>query len=374
MSEDLRHLFLQGVPFIDLRAEVEFSCGHIPGAINLPILNTLERAEVGTVYKREGQANAIARAKEVVGEEMLHRRAAGWSEFLRQNPQAHLYCFRGGLRSQFAQEALRRYGVDAPVVSGGYKRLRRYLLSVFADNRLAQAPSLVVSGFTGSGKTEMLRRWHPSIPLCDLESVAAHRGSAFGKLPQAQPTQIDFENRLAVVILCLLQSPDAKMVFEDESSRIGAREIPGLLFSKLQHSPLCILQADEDERIHRIANEYVLQNLKDFSDAADWDQMKGNLQLSLLGISRRLGGLRTQQAACLLEEAFTRFRQNANAQAFAPTIAFLLREYYDPLYAKHLAQNESRIIFRGPAPELKEFLLEWQIRPRPRAEYRHAIS
>ena len=36
---------------IDVRAPEEFAEDHLPGAVNLPVLNDDQRAEVGTIYK-----------------------------------------------------------------------------------------------------------------------------------------------------------------------------------------------------------------------------------------------------------------------------------------------------------------------------------
>ena len=37
---------------IDVRSQSEFAEDHIPGSINLPVLDDAERAEVGTIYKQ----------------------------------------------------------------------------------------------------------------------------------------------------------------------------------------------------------------------------------------------------------------------------------------------------------------------------------
>ncbi|HYG01024.1 MAG TPA: rhodanese-like domain-containing protein, partial [Chryseosolibacter sp.] len=47
------------LPAIDVRSENEFLEGHIPGAVNIPILNNEERIQVGTDYKQRGQMEAI---------------------------------------------------------------------------------------------------------------------------------------------------------------------------------------------------------------------------------------------------------------------------------------------------------------------------
>ena len=37
---------------IDVRSESEFADDHIPGAVSMPVLNDLERADIGTLYKQ----------------------------------------------------------------------------------------------------------------------------------------------------------------------------------------------------------------------------------------------------------------------------------------------------------------------------------
>ena len=47
---------------IDARSPSEYYLGHIPGAVSIPILNDLERAEIGTLFKQQGRENEIGRA------------------------------------------------------------------------------------------------------------------------------------------------------------------------------------------------------------------------------------------------------------------------------------------------------------------------
>ena len=54
-STDYRAIFLSGAPMMDARAPVEFSKGAFPAAVNLPLMNDLERQKVGTCYKQKGQ-------------------------------------------------------------------------------------------------------------------------------------------------------------------------------------------------------------------------------------------------------------------------------------------------------------------------------
>jgi tRNA 2-selenouridine synthase len=55
---------------IDVRSESEFQKGHILNAINIPLLNDAERAEIGTLYKQMGRIEAVKRGLELVGPNM----------------------------------------------------------------------------------------------------------------------------------------------------------------------------------------------------------------------------------------------------------------------------------------------------------------
>ena len=53
----LKRLFLDEAPMIDVRAEVEFAQGAFPGAVNIPILNDNERHLVGPMRQRSSAMN-----------------------------------------------------------------------------------------------------------------------------------------------------------------------------------------------------------------------------------------------------------------------------------------------------------------------------
>ena len=54
---------------------------------------------------------------------------------------------------------------------------------------------IILTGYTGASKTSLLNKLDNGL---DLEGIANHRGSSFGSHIKAQPSQIDFENNLAV--------------------------------------------------------------------------------------------------------------------------------------------------------------------------------
>ena len=130
--DDFRALFLDGRALLDVRAPVEFAKGAFPGAVNVPLLTDAERHEVGVRYKRRGQDAAIALGAELVDERERSDRVARWQAFAEAHPDGALYCFRGGLRSRITRHWLAEAGVELPLVTGGYKAMRAFLIAELA--------------------------------------------------------------------------------------------------------------------------------------------------------------------------------------------------------------------------------------------------
>nr|HPQ97141.1 tRNA 2-selenouridine(34) synthase MnmH [Thiolinea sp.] len=223
--EDLHAVLVAGRPLLDVRAPVEFAAGAFPGATNLPLMNDAEREAVGRCYKQAGQDAAIALGLEQVSGAVKTQRIAAWKTFLEALPAQDrvLYCFRGGLRSRIAQQwILEHTGMACPRIKGGYKAMRRYLLDQL-DVLPGRFQGWVLSGRTGSGKTRFLNGFRQQI---DLEGLANHRGSAFGPNVTPQPTQIAFENALAIALLRQQDAGWQALLFEDESRNIGSVHLP----------------------------------------------------------------------------------------------------------------------------------------------------
>lgn len=353
VTADYARLFLANVPLLDVRAPVEFAQGAFPHAENIPLLTDEERHKVGIRYKEAGQDAAIELGYRLVSREEKARRIALWADWAQRHPEGVLYCFRGGLRSRLTQQMLaEEAGIVVPRVQGGYKALRRFLLNTLEE--CASCLSLVVlGGRTGSGKTELLQRVERSI---DLEGMAYHRGSAFGRHALPQPTQINIDNRIAIRLLRF--TGNAPVLVEDEGRAIGSREVPLPLFQAMQRAPLVLLEATLEERETQSYKDYVLNALAEYQLL--WGQEEGSARYieqvyqSLDRIQRRLGGVRHQELRALLHEAWPAFLggDEAGMRAF---IRRLLLEYYDPMYDYQLDKKRERIVFRGE----REAVLAW---------------
>ncbi|WP_341502785.1 tRNA 2-selenouridine(34) synthase MnmH [Gallaecimonas sp. GXIMD4217] len=338
-------LFLENRPLMDVRAPVEFAKGAFPCAHNRPLMNDREREQVGTCYKQQGQQAAIELGHELVGGQVKEERVQSWLDFARAHPDAVLYCFRGGMRSQIVQRWLAEAGVEMPYVQGGYKALRSHLIEV--NDRAARRPIHVVAGTTGSGKTEFIQQFAEAV---DLEGLAEHRGSAFGRRLRAQPSPIDFENRLAVALLEQQRAGIAPLLLEDESRLIGSVALPLSLFEAMREAPLFVLEEEFEARVARIEKDYILDNLAEsqasLGEEAGFEHFAETLRASMGRIRKRLGDQRFQQLNGLLEEALAA-QQGGDRDGHREWIRILLRDYYDPMYHYQLDKKAHLIRARG---------------------------
>ncbi|GAA5524235.1 tRNA 2-selenouridine synthase [Microbulbifer aestuariivivens] len=350
-----RQLFLDDTPLMDVRAPVEFGKGAFPASTNLPLLDDRQRELVGTEYKRRGQEAAIDLGWRLATDEVRAQRLASWRAFTERHPEGCLYCFRGGLRSRTSQELLRESGIDYPLVEGGYKALRNFLLQVL-DESCAGLPLVVISGHTGSGKTELIHRAPRAV---DLEGIAHHRGSSFGGTGRQQPAQIDFENRIAVDMLKLAQAP-GRVFVEDESRLIGRCALPPVLQEAMQAAPRVLVREPVEDRARRIVADYVHEALPRFAGGEELpaEALGRTLRDSLARLKKRLGGLRYQQLDDALQNANRELARSGSADAYIPVVMALLTDYYDGMYDHLMEKRDSAILFSGSLQEVGQWIAE----------------
>lgn len=270
-------------PTIDVRSPAEFAAGHIPDAVNIPLFSDSERAEVGIAYKNRGRNHAIGLGLRLVGE-----KADALLQSLSQFDEGQgvfIHCWRGGMRSEAFNWLACRTGLVATRILGGYKAFRRAAHQSFAE----PMKIVILSGYTGVGKTVLLQDLKAAgEQVIDLESLACHRGSAFGGIGQPpQPTVEQFENDLFT--RWRLLDTSRPVWLEDESQSIGRVNLPLPLWNQMRAAPGIFAEADRESRIELLVREY------------------GDLPSEALGdaigrVKKRLGGLRYQQAMAALED------------------------------------------------------------------------
>lgn len=293
---------------IDVRSEGEYEEATIPGAVNLPLLNNLQRALVGTTYKEQGPDAAKSLGLKLVGPG-LNRYVESFRQFGSKR-ELVLFCWRGGLRSKFVAELLDTMGFQIYRLKGGFKAYRRFVNS-YLGQPVLPVRVIVLDGLTGVGKTDVLAELRlVGIPVLDLEGLARHRGSVYGKigLPPS-PGQKMFE---ALIVRDLMDSErSGVVVLECESRRLGKLLVPPLLVKSMGQGRRVLLYANLERRVARIREIY----------ATGGDEGIRALQDATICLVRYLGHSKVQELNQLLGEG-----------RLDEVFTYLLTKYYDPLY------------------------------------------
>ncbi len=351
---DFHNLFLEQRPLIDLRAPIEFEKGAFSQAVNLPLMTNEERTQVGICYKQQGQQAAIVLGNQLVSGQVRQQRLTRWLNFCQQHQQGVIYCFRGGLRSQTVQQWLLENGINYPLVQGGYKALRNFLLTQI--EHIAQHPLLLVAGNTGSGKTELLTQCAHSL---DLEGAAHHRGSSFGAFVTPPATQINFEDKLAEQYISRqYRSFEQNIVLEDEGRLIGHVHLPLSLEKAMQMAKVVVLVRSFEYRLERLLNEYVIEMASKFILKYGSEQgavaFREYLQQGLFRVRKRLGSQRYISLEQAMNAAFLSQKED-DMRVHLNWLAPLLQHYYDPMYQYQLLQKKQRIVFQGSEKDCLAF-------------------
>jgi tRNA 2-selenouridine synthase len=300
---------------LDARSPAEFAEDHLPGAINVPVLDDEERALVGTIYKQQSAFEAKR-----AGAPIVSRNIARHIDTIFRDKPRHwkplVYCWRGGGRSGSLTHVLRQVGWDAVRLDGGYKAFRK---QVVAD--LEELPSRlhfrVVCGATGSGKSRLLEALaQAGAQVLDLEVLAAHRGSVLGGLPEApQPSQKSFETAIWSALSSF--DPHEPVFVESESRKVGNLRVPDALIERMRQSDCIRLEAGEAERVALLREDYV-----------HFETRRDALAEKLECLAPLHGSERIEGWKSLLERG-----------DWDALVRDLLASHYDPAYRKSLFRN-----------------------------------
>ena len=301
------------IPVIDVRSPSEFTLGHIPGAINIPLFDDLERVSVGTKYKKEGRIPAIIEGLNKTGPLLSSKLEQALK--IAKLGRLLVHCWRGGMRSEAMAWLFSLGGIETQVLEGGYKSFRQHILADIEAKR----KMIILGGLTGSSKTHILKCIKESgHQVIDLEGLANHKGSAFGALGQPQqPSTEHFAN----ILFQELKQVDNSLPFwvEDESRNIGSVFMPDGFYFNMQESPVIVILMDVKLRLPRLIEEYSKYPADILKD-------------SVMKISKRLGGTYTKAATNAIDSG-----------DFAKAIEITLF-YYDKAYRFGLTKKHTQNI------------------------------
>ncbi|WP_083961909.1 tRNA 2-selenouridine(34) synthase MnmH [Tepidiphilus margaritifer] len=301
---------------IDARSPSEFLEDHLPGAINLPVLDDTERRIVGTIYKQRSAFEARRLGAAWVAKNL----ARHLQERLQQYPPSWrplVYCWRGGQRSAAFVTWLRLIGWPAAQLAGGYKTYRRWVLE-----RLVDLPGhfawRVLAGPTGSGKTRVLQALaQRGQQVLDLEALARHRGSILGSWPggESQPSQKAFDTALVAALRRF--DPHKPVFVEAESKRIGLVQLPEALHEAMRLAPMIVLDTPQECRMQLLLEDYAWLGDEPEALARRLERFKGFVP----------------------NETLRRWHELALRRDLATLFAELIARHYDPLYRRSLARH-----------------------------------
>ena len=300
---------------IDVRSPAEFALDHIPGAINLPVLNNDERIEIGTLYKQVSPFAAKKLGAAYVSRNIANHLENSLIDFPREW-RPLIYCWRGGERSGAFTHILNRIGWKAMQLQSGYQGFRRVVIDGL-DQAAKDFSFQVIAGMTGSGKTRILQEIGAlGQQILDLEGLAIHRGSVLGNEPNIeQPSQKGFETNLWDVLNKLDPS---KIVFvESESKKVGGLHIPDPLMERIREGQCIELRSNTATRVSWLLREY-----QHFLSNPDSFKQKLGLLTSRYG-----------------KVQIAKWHEAIDAGDFEGLVEELLVMHYDPSYQSSIVRN-----------------------------------
>lgn len=300
---------------IDARSEDEFALDHLPGALNWPTLNNVERHNIGLLYaqvnpfeaRKRGAVLAARNIATHIEREVIDK-PKDWKPLT--------YCWRGGQRSGALSLILSQIGFRVTLIEGGYKAFRAALVQDMG-HRVKSLRFQVICGPTGSGKTRLLQALAvQGAQVLDLEQLANHRSSVLGAIPGlVQPSQKHFDS----LIWDSLRRFDCNqpVFIESESKKVGNVSVPDALVQAMRQSPCFDLHLPDAERVALLLEDYdyMVRNVAYFCD--------------------RLAMLTALKGRAVVDG----WQKLARAGQFAPVVQDLLINHYDPAYLDSMQRN-----------------------------------
>lgn len=309
--------------FVDVRSPQEFAEFHIPGAINIPVFTNDERVQVGTLYKQKGKSFAIECGLKIFSKKLktFYQQLKSIHDINPTNPII-IYCWRGGLRSKTVVSLLGSLGLPLIQLEGGIRSYRYKIIDFLnRENLLQDKTFIVIEGFTGTRKTDILECLvEDNYPVLNLEKMANHRGSVFGDIGRTPNSQKQFE--------ALLYEKLSKMkhtnylIIEAESKRIGRVVLPDCILKGKLRGIRIHIDTPLSQRVETIKNMYDIKNHHD------------KIVEGFMVLKKRLP-----------HQIFTTIMEAIERKNYDDAISQILIHYYDPKYEHAIKLYETDVHF-----------------------------
>ena len=295
--------------FVDVRSNGEFEEFTIPGALNIPIFNNEERAQIGTIYKNESIEKAKKVGIQIVSAKLLELYEK-FSEIKKSHKEIIIFCERGGMRSSSLWALFNSIGIKATKLEGGYKGYRA-AINENLPKIVEEVTFIMLHGHTGTGKTELLQLLEQKgLDVLDLEGYANHRGSLLGDV--GLPGKVSQKKFDALVFEKLRRRKSNYILIEAESGRIGNVIIPQFMHNKMKQGIHLLVEGSLDARAKRIVDEYIVN-----------ENSKQEILDALDRLGKYMGAKKTEH-----------IRELVQAEDYLEASRELMVIHYDPLYAK----------------------------------------
>ncbi|WP_161568290.1 tRNA 2-selenouridine(34) synthase MnmH [Anaerobacillus alkaliphilus] len=306
---------------VDVRSPGEYQEFSMPSSINLPIFDNDERSKVGTVYKQMGKEEAIR-----LGLDFFSKKIQGIFDLILNLRSSYstkrivIVCARGGMRSNSVVSTLNMLGIDCLQLDGGIRAYRENITTRLQTHAERLKFYYVLSGNTGTKKTDVLRRLKlEGYPVIDLEDLASHRGSAFGGIGLKSRSQKEFELLLVGELDRYYHSP--YLLIESESKRIGNIVVPDFIMAGKRKGVRIELEYPFMERVQHLLETYQPNN------------NQNRIIEAFLIIKKRMQKHVGNEIHDLLLK-----------RDYEKAFVMLLTHYYDPRYDHSMRQEHQEIV------------------------------
>ncbi|MCM3717052.1 tRNA 2-selenouridine(34) synthase MnmH [Fictibacillus phosphorivorans] len=324
--EELRTIQLNDIDsdshlLFDVRSPKEYDEYHIPGAKCLSIFSNDERAEIGTIYKQKSKEQAVERGLEIVAPKLPNFYKTIKNEMAKYpEKQVVIYCARGGMRSKSLVQTMSMLGIDCLQLEGGIRSYRKQIERTLNEYSQKAHEIIVLEGYTGTMKTKFLEKLQEEgYPVINLEKMAGHKGSIFGRIGEEPASQKKFESRLYERLNELKKAPI--LIIESESKRIGRVIVPDFLLEGKYSGTRIHINIPFGMRVQYICEVY------------DPQLHKKEIEEAVLKLTNRIPSSIMSE----IKEALLK-------QDYEKVVSFLLENYYDPKYEYAEQKYESPCI------------------------------